>query len=464
MLHISKVDAYNNRLIETLQGEKVSVKSVDTVVRDYSKEVKQRLLRSLVNEDDVSKTANLMQLLILAVGMIYDVTVNVDVSDGLTNGSSCIVQLIENKLEGISRPSIVWVKFIDATVGKSNRKKYKHLYHDEINDEWTPIFEVQRSFVLNRNTFQRIQFPLRPAAGKTIHKAQGCTVDEIVIDLSQTKVRKTPHIHYVALSRVRSVNNLHILNFNEQALAIDEKVFEEMERLKKDAPLQLCYVPIYQAHSDHFKVSFNNCRSLHKHFQQVKNEPNILASDVVGFSETRLCDADDEDNFHLQGYSAIFNNEVTEHLNRRPHHGTALYVKNQYDTTCISRFNNGSLEFICANVHLNQTRHVQVVILYKYPSCSFGSFKQHVDMHLKPLIDQQKDLVILGDFNFNLLVGHFDFLTFFEKGLRCKQIVAKATHDTGSRIDLIFTNIASCTSDVIEAYWSDHKIIYCTFE
>lgn len=306
----SKVDAYNNQLIETLEGEKVTVNSVDTVIKDYSKEVKEKLLRSLLKEDDVSKTANLIQILILAIGMIYDITVNVDVSDGLTNGSSCKVQLIESRMEGISRPSIVWVKFFDSAIGKSTRRKYKHLFHDGINNEWTPIFEVQRSFVLNHNTFQRIQFPLRPAAGKTVHKAQGCTFDKIVIDLSQTKVRKTPHIHYVALSRVRSVNYLHILNFNDQALAMDEKVLEEMERLKKEAPLQLCYIPLYQVNSNCFKVAYNNTRSLHKHFPQVKSEPNILASDIVGFSETRLCAVDELHSFQLHGYTAIFNNEV----------------------------------------------------------------------------------------------------------------------------------------------------------
>lgn len=88
----SKVNAYNNQLIEKLDGEKITVNSVDAVIKDYSKELKQKLLRSLINVDDVTKTANLMQNLILAVGMIYDISVNVDVSDGLTNGSSCKVQ------------------------------------------------------------------------------------------------------------------------------------------------------------------------------------------------------------------------------------------------------------------------------------------------------------------------------------------------------------------------------------
>lgn len=67
----SKVDAYNNQMIEKLEGEKVTVNSVDSVIKDYSKELKEKLLRSLFKVDDVSKTANLMQKLIIAVGMIY---------------------------------------------------------------------------------------------------------------------------------------------------------------------------------------------------------------------------------------------------------------------------------------------------------------------------------------------------------------------------------------------------------
>jgi ATP-dependent exoDNAse (exonuclease V) alpha subunit len=47
----------------------------------------------------------------------------------------------------------------------------------------------------------RRQFPLRPAAAKTIHRCQGDTMNEAVVDLPSSK-RK--HMHYVALSRLRS--------------------------------------------------------------------------------------------------------------------------------------------------------------------------------------------------------------------------------------------------------------------
>lgn len=100
-----------------------------------------------------------------------------------------------------------------------------------------------------------------------------------------------------------------------------------MERLKKDVPLQLCYVPIYQVGLHCFKISYNNCRSLHKHFPQIQNESNILASDVLGFSETRLTSADVVENYQLQGHTAVFNHEARDDLGRRPHHGTALCKK-----------------------------------------------------------------------------------------------------------------------------------------
>ena len=94
------------------------------------------------------------------------------------------------------------------------------------------------------------------------------TVGELV-DLSQTKRRKEPHIHYVALSRMRNLNTLHILNLNEDALAVDESVHIKMERLRRDACIDLCYVE-KKTESSKFKVVFHNARSLHKHFCDMK--------------------------------------------------------------------------------------------------------------------------------------------------------------------------------------------------
>ena len=83
---------------------------------------------------------------------------------------------------------------------------------------------------------------MKPAAAKTVHKSQGATVDKVVVDLSQKRTRKVPHIYYVALSRVKKLDDLYILNLNQAAYALDERVTSEMERLQTEASLELCYV------------------------------------------------------------------------------------------------------------------------------------------------------------------------------------------------------------------------------
>jgi hypothetical protein len=87
-----------------------TVRAFDVVQADVSSEVKRKLISLLPK--NLSDTAILSEEVTLAVNMKYDFTVNVDVTDGLTNGASCVVKMIENRQKDkTSRPSIVWVKF-----------------------------------------------------------------------------------------------------------------------------------------------------------------------------------------------------------------------------------------------------------------------------------------------------------------------------------------------------------------
>ena len=51
-------------------------------------------------------------------------------------------------------------------------------------------------------------------------------------------MRKVPHIHYVAFSRARKLENLFILNLNDAAIGLDEQVHVEMQRLRTQASLE----------------------------------------------------------------------------------------------------------------------------------------------------------------------------------------------------------------------------------
>jgi ATP-dependent DNA helicase PIF1 len=67
------------------------------------------------------------------------------------------------------------------------------------------------------------QIPLRLAWAITIHKSQGMTLDAAEIDLGDAF---EPGMGYVALSRVRSLNGLKLMNLNEMALKVHPKILE----------------------------------------------------------------------------------------------------------------------------------------------------------------------------------------------------------------------------------------------
>ncbi len=73
------------------------------------------------------------------------------------------------------------------------------------------------------------QIPLRLAYAITIHKSQGMTLDGAIIDLSKAF---TPGMGYVALSRVKGLDNLYLTGLNQMALTVSEEAIELDRQLK----------------------------------------------------------------------------------------------------------------------------------------------------------------------------------------------------------------------------------------
>lgn len=79
---------------------------------------------------------------------------------------------------------------------------------------------------------QTKQIPLRLAWAITVHKSQGMTLDAAQVDLSKCFEKG---MGYVALSRVRSLQGLRVLGFNDMALKIDEETLVFDQELKKSS-------------------------------------------------------------------------------------------------------------------------------------------------------------------------------------------------------------------------------------
>lgn len=64
-------------------------------------------------------------------------------------------------------------------------------------------------------------FPLTLAYGSTIHKAQGATIDRLVVDLAGLWEAGQA---YVALSRVREPKNLYLRSWSKRSIKADPQV------------------------------------------------------------------------------------------------------------------------------------------------------------------------------------------------------------------------------------------------
>src|SRR3989344_4444030 len=76
------------------------------------------------------------------------------------------------------------------------------------------------------------QHPLRLAWAITVHKSQGMSLDAMEVDLSKSFVRG---MGYVALSRVRSLDGMKLLGFNDMSLEVDPEVLEKDLEFQKQS-------------------------------------------------------------------------------------------------------------------------------------------------------------------------------------------------------------------------------------
>ena len=199
-------DAWNEHRLKLLPGREFTNIATDSKKDDCTE------LANVTMPTNPHETGNLKKVVSVKINARVMITTNIDVTDGLTNGAmGTVTNVVIDQTTG--KISIILVAFDSEHVGQEAR--YTSVYHS-INQNAVPIHRTQSTFpVQKKASFQarRSQFPLTLARAVTIHKCQGFTLPEIVIDMTHAKGKFRPGEAYVAFSRFRTLEKLHIINY-----------------------------------------------------------------------------------------------------------------------------------------------------------------------------------------------------------------------------------------------------------
>lgn len=117
--------------------------------------------------------------------------------------------------------SVVYVKFNDSSVGVNFMESFKN--------NSIPIRPYNQEFICKNGIIDRLTFPLAQCWACTVYKTQGLSLESAVISLGRTLFQAGQA--YVVMSRVRSLNQLYLVDLCPQRLYADATVLEEYDRL-----------------------------------------------------------------------------------------------------------------------------------------------------------------------------------------------------------------------------------------
>ena len=315
-----------------------------------------------------------------------------------------------------------------------------------------------RKFTVGRNNgVARTQFPLRAASAKTVHRSQGDTVSEIVVDFTG---RTQTGIHYVAMSRVRKFDNLYLLNYDPRKVKASEEVKLEMCLLRQlSCPSTLRN--LYDVNAP-LKIAYVNAQSLHRHKMDVEHDFNLSNADVLFCSETRFQESDAKYMTEILGMCS-FRNDAEKKSIQRPPYGIAVYYKSQYlmeQTPVIA--NVSAVEILMCTIKRKHDSSIKVMAVYKHPAVPVQCLLNSLYSAVRKNYEGDSQLIIMGDFNIDIYGSTSDYeqLERFMSDIGLTQHISEMTTDMRTAIDHIYSNLENVICGVAETYFSYHKSVW----
>ena len=445
------VDTRNSHMLNSLAPESAqyTIKAIDSVAGQTS-----HLSLSSVS-DKRSETGGLHGTLKLAIGARVMLTANVDVSDGLVNGARGeVVHVVTNNSNDVTS---VLVRFDNSRVGLKaiQTSQYRSRFPKAV-----PLSKYEVVFFAKGkrgSEIKRLQFPLTLAWATTIHKVQGLTLDEIVVDMKGG--RFSPGQAYVAFSRVKTLAGLHILHFNPKATKKSIDVENEMVRLNSNL-LQ----PMLQVSHDPscVTIALLNVRSILAKLPDVRADNNIRSASILCFCETWLNAS--------QPTPLLLEDQVDIRCDRMTceSKGSVLIcVPSHMSPTNVQRFATTGIEAVSATIQLPNSDNFQIEVVYRSPSVPQATLITLLTRLLTHVTLCTVPCVVLGDFNEDILHCQNSAILSLMSSFSFQQIVPYPTTPQATLIDHVyFRNTTGHTISAIvqvqDTYYSDHNTVYCS--
>ena len=278
-------NVWNNLMLNMLPGQEFVIPALDG-----KRDVSTNLAKVQFSDKKQQDTGNLRMSLSPKVGARAMITKNIDVSDGLTNGAmGTVTDIVLDTTTAIVK--IILVKFNYESIGQEacSVSMYKN-----INKTSVPIQRKQASFTVGEKEScqgTRTEFHLALTWAVTIHKCQGLTLPEIVVDMTTSKGKYRSRQAYVAFSHVHEVSKLHIINYTCSQIHVCEYVAKEMERLRKNWPPEMP-LSLFDLHTDCLKMLHLNIGNINVRLDDIQKEKLIMMADIISFNETHLYTSD----------------------------------------------------------------------------------------------------------------------------------------------------------------------------
>ncbi|XP_029949267.1 uncharacterized protein LOC115389839 [Salarias fasciatus] len=381
---------------------------------------------------------------------------NVDVEDGLVNGACGTVTHIQLR-QGDNFPQTVYVKFDDEKIGSQRRKKRSHA---PVACRLSTAIDPVEEKATKRGGLRR-QFPLKLAWACTVHKVQGLTVDRAVVCLEKVFA---PGQAYVALSRVRDLSGLIIMNFKEKSIYCKDTIKEALDRM----PPFLIEQPQPSLDTPTLSVFLMNVQNLSRHLVDLVSCTQHLQPTCIAVTETWLTAQSSLDGVQIDGYSFHSRPRALCYSSSQPklselqaleHGGVGLYRPADSDCDILQA---PDLDLECLVCLWNKFNIVMAVI-YRPPRYPNSLFKQNLLRLLHWLNPIRETIVVMGDFNENILTGSSISKLMGSKGF--DQLVTQASTEKGTLIDHVYVRSRQFAVEcaVMPTYFSDHEGILCSF-